>query len=376
MNQISPVREVSLTAAAARRISTLVAAEGNPGLMLRLAVSGGGCSGFQYGFSFDDTRNEDDLVFERDGVKLLVDQTSIDLLGGAEIDFVEDLVGSSFQVRNPNASSSCGCGSSFSDLIRIASWNVNSVRSRIGLVLGWLREARPDVVLLQEIKCQTEGFPRLEFEDLGYNLAIVGQKSYNGVAILSRHPMTVEAERLPGFVEDEPARYVEGLVQAEGKVVRVASIYLPNGNPADSDKYPYKLAWLERLRGHAQGLLALEEPLVLGGDYNICPTDDDVYDPIGWKDDALCRPESRAAFRRLVNLGFTDAFRALHSEPRRYTFWDYQAGRWQKDQGLRIDHLLLSPQAADRLTAAEIDKTPRHKDKPSDHTPVWCELEL
>ncbi len=261
-------------------------------------------------------------------------------------------------------------------MIRIASWNVNSVRSRIGLVLGWLREARPDVVLLQEIKCQTEGFPRLEVEDLGYNLAIVGQKSYNGVAILSRHPMTVEAERLPGFVEDEPARYVEGLVQAEGKVVRVASIYLPNGNPADSDKYPYKLAWLERLRGHAQNLLALEEPLVLGGDYNVCPTDDDVYDPIGWKDDALCRPESRAAFRRLVNLGFTDAFRALHSEPHRYTFWDYQAGRWQKDQGLRIDHLLLSPQAADRLTAAEIDKTPRHKDKPSDHTPVWCELEL
>ena len=188
--------------------------------------------------------------------------------------------------------------------------------------------------------------------------------------------MTVEAERLPGFVEDEPARYVEALVQADGKVVRVASIYLPNGNPADSDKYPYKLAWLERLRGHAQGLLALEEPLVLGGDYNVCPTDDDVYDPIGWKDDALCRPESRAAFRRLVNLGFTDAFRALHSEPRRYTFWDYQAGRWQKDQGLRIDHLLLSPQAADRLTAAEIDKSPRHKDKPSDHTPVWCELEL
>ena len=261
-------------------------------------------------------------------------------------------------------------------LVRIASWNVNSVRTRIGHLLDWLREAKPDIALLQELKCQTEGFPRLEVEDLGYNLAIVGQKSYNGVAILSRHPMTVEAERLPGFADDEPARYVEALVQAAGKVLRVASIYVPNGNPSGSDKFPYKLAWLDRLREHAKGLLALEEVTVLGGDYNICPTDDDVYDPVGWQDDALCRPEARAAFRRLVNLGYTDAFRALHSEPHLYTFWDYQAGRWQKDEGLRIDHLLLSPQAADRLTAAEIDKTPRKKDKPSDHTPVWCELAL
>jgi len=261
-------------------------------------------------------------------------------------------------------------------LIRVATWNVNSVRTRIAHLLAWLKEAKPDVLLLQEIKCLAEGFPRMEVEDLGYNLAIVGQRSYNGVAILSRHPMSLEADRLPGAVDDEPARYVEALVQAAGKVLRVASIYVPNGNPIESDKFPYKLAWLGRLRDHARTLLALEEPLVLGGDYNVCPTDDDVYDPVGWKDDALCRPESRAAFRRIVNLGLTDAFRALHSEPHRYTFWDYQAGRWQKDEGLRIDHLLLSPQAADLLAAADIDRKPRNKEKPSDHTPVWCELEM
>jgi len=261
-------------------------------------------------------------------------------------------------------------------LIRVASWNINSVRTRIGHLTDWLRQEKPDVVLLQEIKCLTDGFPSLEIEDLGYNLAIVGQRSYNGVAILSRHPMTVEADRLPGPAEDGQARYVEAVVQAEGKVLRVASIYAPNGNPVASDKFPYKLAWLARLRDHARELLRFEEPVVFGGDYNVCPTDDDVYDPEGWQDDALCRTESRAAFRRLIHLGLTDAFRALHPEPHRYTFWDYQAGRWQRGEGLRIDHLLLSPQAADRLGAADIDKGPRGKEKPSDHTPVWCELEL
>jgi exodeoxyribonuclease-3 len=261
-------------------------------------------------------------------------------------------------------------------LIRVASWNINSVRMRIGHLMEWLRHGKPDVVLLQEIKCLTEGFPRLEVEDLGYNLAIVGQRSYNGVAILSRHPMTIEAERLPGFVDDEPARYVEAIIQTGRKILRVASLYAPNGNPTASDKFGYKLAWLDRLRAHVVSLLAHEEPVVLGGDYNVAPSDDDVYDPIGWKDDALCRPESRAAFRRIVHAGFTDAFRALHAQPHRYTFWDYQAGRWQKDEGLRIDHLLLSPQATDLLSAADIDREPRSKDKPSDHTPVWCDLEV
>jgi exodeoxyribonuclease-3 len=261
-------------------------------------------------------------------------------------------------------------------LIRVATWNVNSVRSRIGHLTAWLKNFHPDVALLQELKCTAEDFPRLEVEDLGYNLAIVGQKTYNGVAILSRHPMTVELERLPEGTGDDHARYVEALIQPGKRILRVASIYLPNGNPAPGEKYTYKLAWLARLHRHAAALLAHEEPVVLGGDYNVAPTDDDVYDPIGWKDDALCRPESRAGYRRLINLGYLDAYRALHSEPHRYTFWDYQAGRWQKDEGLRIDHLLLSPQAADRLTAADIDRGPRKQEKPSDHTPAWCELDL
>jgi len=265
-------------------------------------------------------------------------------------------------------------------LVRIASWNVNSVKAHITNVLGWLRAAKPDAVLLQEIKTTDDAFPRLEIEDLGYNLAIVGQKTYNGVAILSKHPLSLELSALPGGDGDTQARYVEGVIEvprssgAGHEIVRVASIYLPNGNPADSDKFPYKLAWMDRLRARAQELLTLEEVLVLGGDYNVAPTDADVYDPEGWRDDALCRPESRGRFRSLLNLGYTDAFRALHAEPHMYSFWDYQGGAWQRDEGLRIDHLLLSPQAADRLQAAGIDREPRGADKPSDHTPVWCEL--
>ncbi len=266
--------------------------------------------------------------------------------------------------------------------MRIASWNVNSIKAHIASVLRWLRAAKPDVALLQEIKTTEDGFPRLEIEDLGYNLAIVGQKTYNGVAILSKHPLTLELAALPGGDGDSHARYVEGVIEAprEGRpghdIVRVASIYLPNGNPTDSDKFPYKLAWIDRLRARAQELLALEEAVVLGGDYNVAPADADVYDPEGWRGDALCRPESRAGFRSILNLGYTDAFRALHSEPHMYTFWDYQAGCWQRDEGLRIDHLLLSPQAADRLETSGVDRQPRGDDKPSDHTPVWCELQL
>jgi exodeoxyribonuclease-3 len=266
--------------------------------------------------------------------------------------------------------------------VRIATWNVNSVKSRISHLLDWLRAAKPDIVMLQEIKCLTEDFPRLEIEDLGYNVAAVGQKTYNGVALLSRHPMTVEQTALPGDTTDAQARYVEALVQpaaadgARRPVLRVASIYLPNGNPVDSDKYPYKLAWMKRLRQRAQALLAQEEMLVLAGDYNVCPTDDDVYDPAGWRDDALCRPETRHEFRNLINLGFTDAVHALNPQPHNYSFWDYQAGRWPRDEGLRIDHLLLSPQAADRLARSGIDRGPRGKERPSDHTPAWCELAL
>jgi exodeoxyribonuclease-3 len=265
-------------------------------------------------------------------------------------------------------------------VIKVATFNVNSLRARIGNVLLWLKTAQPDVALFQEIKCLESELPRLEIEDLGYNFEAVGQKSYNGVAILSKRPFIVEQRRLPGGEGDDHARYIEAVIDvADGKrhkALRVASIYLPNGNPVETDKFAYKLRWLERLNAHARDLLAFEEPLVLGGDYNVVPTDDDLYDPVGWANDALCRPESRAGYFGLLNLGYVDAFRALHSEPHQYTFWDYQAGRWQRDEGLRIDHLLLSPQAADRLTAVGIDKAERGKPEPSDHVPVWCELDV
>ena len=252
--------------------------------------------------------------------------------------------------------------------MKIATFNVNSIKAHLPNVTGWLREAKPDVVLMQETKCIDEAFPSMEIEDLGYNIATHGQKTYNGVAILARSRIEDVVRGLPGNDEDVQARYIEASVGG----VRVASIYLPNGNPAPGEKYDYKLAWMDRLRAHAMRLLDTEEAFVLGGDYNVCPTDDDVYDPVGWQDDALCRPESRAKLRAIVHLGLTDAFRALHPEPHQYSYWDYQAGRWGRDEGLRIDHLLLSPQAADRLQAAGIDREPRGREKPSDHTPVWC----
>ncbi len=255
-------------------------------------------------------------------------------------------------------------------MTKIATWNVNSIKARLARVTEWLAEAKPDVVLLQETKCMDDAFPRLEIEELGYNLALCGQKTYNGVAILSKRPLEDVVCVLDGDDGDEQARYVEAFTGD----LRVASIYLPNGNPVDTDKFAYKLAWMERLAARAEALLANEEVLVLGGDFNVCPTDDDVYDPVGWANDALCRPESRNRFRRVMHLGYTDAFRALHGEKGAYSFWDYQGGAWNKDNGLRIDHLLLSPQAADRLTASGIDRKPRGRDKASDHTPVWCEL--
>ena len=255
--------------------------------------------------------------------------------------------------------------------MKIATWNVNSVRARLPNLLAWLASAAPDVALLQEIKTVAEGFPELEIGDLGYNVAVCGQKSYNGVAILSKPPIEDVLTRLPGDDADDQARYIEAVVGG----VRVASIYLPNGNPVDSPKFPYKLGWMERLYDHVGELLGLEEAFVLGGDYNVAPEDRDVYDPAAWADDALCRPETRARYRAVVHLGLTDAYRALHPDAAgAYTFWDYQKGRWQRDEGLRIDHLLLSPQAADRLEACDIDRAPRGRDKASDHTPVWCEL--
>lgn len=254
--------------------------------------------------------------------------------------------------------------------MKIATWNVNSIKVRIPHLMEWVKQAQPDVVLLQELKTTDEQFPREVIDELRYNVAVVGQKTYNGVAILSKMPLDVQQTALPGDSSDEQARYIEAIVDD----IRVASIYLPNGNPVDTEKFSYKLAWMKRLIIHVRTLLSYEESLVLGGDFNVCPTDDDVYDPKGFADDALCRPESRARFRELCHLGFTDSLRALNPHPGLFTYWDYQAGRWNRDEGLRIDHLLLSPQAADRLLASGVDKGPRGMEKPSDHTPTWCEL--
>lgn len=258
--------------------------------------------------------------------------------------------------------------------MKIATWNVNSVRARLPAVLAWLRAAAPDIALLQEIKTTEDRFPRLEVEDLGYNLAVFGQPSYNGVAILSKFPLEDVRRGLPGEPEDQ-ARYIEAVVSHKGGTIRVASLYLPNGNPAPSARYDYKLAWMAALRAHAAALLALEEPFVLGGDYNVIPSPQDVYDPAAWREDALFRLETRAAYRALLYLGLTDAFRACHAEAGRYSFWDYKAGAWAKNRGLRIDHLLLSPQAADRLRGSDIDSQVRGGEKPSDHVPVWCALD-
>jgi exodeoxyribonuclease-3 len=252
----------------------------------------------------------------------------------------------------------------------IASWNVNSITARLPNVLEWLEEKKPDVLLLQELKTTEDKFPQLELSALGYHAAICGQKTWNGVAILSRHKITDIQTGLPGDAADDQARYIEATVNG----IRVASVYLPNGNPVDSDKYPYKLKWMDRLHAHAKKLLKTEQPVVLGGDYNIIPEDKDCHDPEAWKDDALFRLESRRKFRALMNLGLTDAFRVNNAQAHQYTFWDYQGSAWQRNAGIRIDHFLLSPQAADLLQDCAIDTAPRGKDKASDHTPIMLKL--
>ncbi len=259
--------------------------------------------------------------------------------------------------------------------MRIASWNVNSINARLDTVIAWFKEAAPDVACLQEIKCVDEAFPKEAFESLGYNVQVHGQKSYNGVALLSRTPLEDVRRGLPGDDGDDHARYLEAVVSGP-RPVRVASIYLPNGNPIGTDKFAYKLRWLERLHRHAAALLAFEEPLALLGDYNVIPEPQDCDDPPSWMGDALFQPESRAAFRALKWLGLTDAYLQADGRPNVYTFWDYQAGAWRRDHGIRIDHALLSPQAADRLRGFEIHKDVRGWDKPSDHVPVVAELEL
>jgi len=259
--------------------------------------------------------------------------------------------------------------------MKIASWNVNSVNARLETVLRWFEAERPDVACLQEIKCVDEKFPREAFERLGYNVAVHGQKTYNGVALLSRTPLEDVRRGLPGDEADEQARYLEAVISGP-RPVRVASIYLPNGNPLGTEKFAYKLAWFGRLAAHAKELLALEEPLALAGDYNVIPGPQDVYDPAAWTGDALFQPESRAAYRRVQWLGFTDAYAAIDGAPGGYTFWDYQAGAWPRNHGIRIDHILLSPLAADALRGFTIHRDTRGWDKPSDHVPVVAEIEV
>jgi exodeoxyribonuclease-3 len=256
--------------------------------------------------------------------------------------------------------------------MRIATWNVNSVNARLPTILAWFEAAGPDVACLQEIKCVDEKFPTEAFERLGYNVAVHGQKSYNGVALLSKFPLEDIRRGLPGAA-DEQARYIEAVISAPHPV-RVGGLYLPNGNPLGGEKFAYKLAWMERLRQHAEALLKLEEPLVLCGDFNVIPEPEDCADPAAWSGDALYQPESRAAWRALVWLGYTDAHAVRGEDPHAYTFWDYQAGAWQRDYGVRIDHMLLSPQAADRLVSSQVHRDARAMEKPSDHVPVVIDL--
>lgn len=260
--------------------------------------------------------------------------------------------------------------------MQIATWNINGVKARLETALAWLREAKPDVACLQEIKSVDEAFPKGPFEDLGYNVHTHGQKGFNGVAILSLRPLEDVSARLPGDEEDEQARYLEAVVAGDKSICRVGCLYLPNGNPVDSEKYPYKLAWMDRLIAHARERLALEEPFVLAGDYNIIPQARDAARPDEWLNDALFLQTSREKFRELAALGFTDALRSLDDSDGIYTFWDYQAGAWQRNNGIRIDHLMLSPQATDKLTAVRVDKHVRGWEKPSDHVPVIATLSI
>lgn len=259
--------------------------------------------------------------------------------------------------------------------MKIATFNINGIKARAQALPAWLDSAQPDVVLLQEIKSQDDSFPRELFEERGYNVETHGQKSFNGVAILSKLPLEDVSRGLPGDDSDDHARWIEATVVGK-QALRLCGLYLPNGNPAPGPKFDYKLAWMERLRTRARALLEAEEVALMAGDYNIIPQAEDAKRPEAWREDALFRPDSRAAFRRIVNLGFTEAFRARVQGPGHYSFWDYQAGAWNRNDGIRIDHFLLTPQCADLLTDCGIDAEIRGHDKPSDHVPVWVELDI
>ncbi|RVV98889.1 exodeoxyribonuclease III [Mesobaculum littorinae] len=258
--------------------------------------------------------------------------------------------------------------------MKIATFNINGVKARIPALTDWLGESAPDVALLQEIKSVDEGFPRDVFEDLGYEVATHGQKGFNGVAILSKLPLEDVTRGLPGDDDDDQARWIEATVTGT-RSLRLCCLYLPNGNPAPGPKYDYKLGWMARLEARARDLLASEEPTIMAGDYNVIPQDEDAARPDAWRTDALALPQSRDAFRRLLNLGLTEAFRARAQGPGHYTFWDYQAGAWNRNDGIRIDHALLTPQAADLMNDCWIEAQVRGRDKPSDHVPLWLDLD-
>lgn len=258
--------------------------------------------------------------------------------------------------------------------MKLATFNINGIKARIDALPAWLASATPDAVCLQEIKSVDEGFPRALFEDMGYRVETLGQKGFNGVAILSKLPLEDVTRGLPGDADDDQARWIEATVVGT-RAVRLCGLYLPNGNPAPGPKYDYKLAWMARMQARAAALLALEEPFVMAGDYNVIPQAEDAAKPQAWTEDALFLPQTRAAYRRILNLGFTEAFHTRHPEPGHYSFWDYQAGAWERNNGIRIDHMLLSPQAADLLRDVKIDKDVRAGDKPSDHVPVWIDLD-
>ncbi len=260
--------------------------------------------------------------------------------------------------------------------MRIATWNVNSIKAHLDQVMGWLKAEKPDVVCLQEIKCEDQAFPAAHFEDMGYRSAVYGQKTYNGVALLSRLPLEDIQTGLPGDDTDEQARFIAATAVDDKLAVRVCGLYLPNGNPAPGPKFDYKLRWMRRLRDYAASQLKSEQLLVFAGDYNIIPASSDAKHPQNWVTDALYLPQSREAYESLKYLGFTESFRSLHPlASGDYSFWDYQAGAWQKNNGIRIDHLLLSPQAADRLVASRIHKPLRGHEKPSDHVAVEITLQ-
>lgn len=259
--------------------------------------------------------------------------------------------------------------------MKIATFNINGIKARIAALPEWLDEASPDIVVLQEIKTVDDGFPRALFEDRGYNVETHGQKSFNGVALLSKYPLEDVSRGLPGDDEDEQARWIEATVVGK-QAIRICGMYLPNGNPAPGPKYDYKLAWMDRLHARAQDLMRSEEVALMTGDFNIIPQDEDAKRPEEWTKDALALPQSRDAFRRMQNLGFTEAFRARTQGSGHYSFWDYQAGAWTKDNGIRIDHFLLTPECADLLRDCKIDAYVRGKEKPSDHVPVWVDLDI